>query len=132
MKRIIFMTLSFVTLSLILGGCSTGKENFSTEPGEGYGWKSMQENHKMIKRESEDSTDAEQQKILPLTVTPQPYLVQAGPIETIQRSPEQYLRIWFAPYQDAFGNLHEEAAVQTVVQTGQWYVPNFALAENAA
>ena len=95
-------------LSLILGACSTGKENFSTEPGVGFGWKSMQENHQLIQKEIENTPELEKQKILPLTITPQPYLVQADNIESIQRSPEQYLRIWFAPYQDAFGNLHEE------------------------
>ncbi len=105
-------------LSVVLNACAPlGQESFSSEPGKGFGWKSMQENHQLI----------HQRGILPLAVTPQPYLVQSGPLTTVQRAPEQAIRVWFAPYQDEVGNLHEESALHTVIQTGQWQVPNFSL-----
>jgi len=125
-------SLQLILLSLVLSACTSGKENFSTEPGQGFGWKSMQENNLKIQKGMEESLDAEKQKILPLTITPEPYLVQAGPMDRVERSSEQYLRIWFAPHQDTFGNLHEEAAVHTVIREGQWYVPNFTLDGNVA
>jgi hypothetical protein len=109
--------------SPLLAGCSTGQENFSTEPGAGFGWKSMQENHRRIHSELEDATH-NKGKVLSLTTTPQPYLGQTGSCEGVERVPEQYVRVWFAPFQDVFGNLHEEGAIHTVIQGGHWHVPS--------
>jgi len=108
---------------------TTGKESFSSEPGEGFGWKSMQENHTLIQQQTDETVESQKRGVLTLAVVPQPYLVQAGPLTTVGRNPEQSVRVWFAPYQDEFGNLHEESALHTVIQTGQWSVPNFSLDE---
>jgi hypothetical protein len=120
MNNILRFTLLCLTPVLLNGCAPLGNESFSSEPGKGFGWKSMQENHQLIHQQSTS---------LPLTVTPQPYLVQSGPLTTVQRAPEQSIRVWFAPYQDEGGNLHEESALHTVIQTGQWFVPSFSLDE---
>lgn len=101
-------------LSPILVACSTGQENFSTEPGQGFGWKSMQENHKRIQAELEASQDSVFFQQVPVRVS-------GNNRGDVKRSPERTIRIWKAPYQDADGNFHEEGVVHTVVQRGQWY-----------
>jgi hypothetical protein len=40
----------------------------------------------------------------------------------VQRSPEQHMRVWVAPFQDEGGNFHEASLVHSVIQTGFWHV----------
>ena len=120
----------YIISVLLLAGCSTSHEDFSSEPGEGFGWKSMSENHQRIQAMLMSS---------PLEVKPpviighsSPYTIASAPwTETsgaeVKRIPEQYLRIWVPPYQDAQGNLHEEQAIHTIVQQGQWVLPQGVL-----
>jgi Type IV conjugative transfer system lipoprotein (TraV) len=102
-------------LSPILTACSTAQENFSTEPGQGFGWKSMQENHKRIQAELEAPQDS-------VFFQQVPVMVSWKNRGDVKRSPERTIRIWKAPYQDAYGNLYEEGVIHTVVQGGQWHV----------
>jgi len=44
--------------------------------------------------------------------------VSGGPI----RSNPRVLRLWIAPWEDADGDLHEEAQVHVVVDTGRWLI----------
>jgi len=117
-----------VTL-VLLGGCSTtGRDHFSTEPGKGFGWKSMSETHQLIQRSmgsNEAISPAMQQ---PCIVSP--VSTGASAFEGIQRIPEQQLRIWVPPYQDGQGNLHEESSIQTVIKSGQWKIPSPAIDEH--
>ena len=112
----------------LLGGCTTGQDSFSTEPGKGFGWKSMSETNQIIQNESMGGTvgspplDGAAAPILP--TVPQTYVVSTGNFSGIERIPEQYLRIWIPPYQDPTGNLHEESAIQTVIKGGQWKLPH--------
>jgi hypothetical protein len=116
--------VSVIAFCLGLVGCSTtGQDNFSTEPGKGFGWKSMNETHQIIQREM-GGFNASQ------PITPQPYVVSSANFEGIQRIPEQYLRIWIPPYQDMQGNLHEESSIQTVIKSGQWKLPNPSINEH--
>ena len=39
-----------------------------------------------------------------------------------QRSTPRLLRLWIAPWEDADGDLHEEALVHVVVDTGRWLI----------
>lgn len=117
--------IGFLVAVLILGGCSSGQDHFSTEPGKGFGWKSMTDTHQLIQHEcfQKDITG-----IAP--IVPQPYMVSTANFDGIQRIPEQYLRIWIPPYQDAQGNLHEESSIQTVIKSGQWKLPNPVIDEH--
>ena len=108
---------------LILGGCSSGKDHFSTEPGKGFGWKSMTDTHQIIMKDLSGNAG-----IAP--IVPQPYLVSTANFEGIQRIPEQYLKLWIPPYQDAQGNLHEESSIQTVIKSGQWQLLNPVIDEH--
>ena len=40
----------------------------------------------------------------------------------IHRQPEQHMRIWMAPFQDANGNFHEAAVVHTLQRPSFWQV----------
>ncbi len=112
-------------LPLGLVACTQGQESFSTEPGKGYGWKDMTETqkevHKEIKPESFASVAGN--SIIPVTPIAHPISTSTPGFTSVARIPEQFIKIWFAPYQDPVGNLHEECAVHTVLQTGQWVVP---------
>lgn len=112
------MSRQGIGLIVVLGlsACTSGKDHFSTEPGKGFGWKSMTETHRMMEEEGGIS--------LP-TTKPQPYMVAPGIIDAVERIPEQYLKIWIPPYQDEQGNLHDESSIHTVIQEGQWKLPTF-------
>lgn len=109
---------------LVLAGCTSGREHFTTEPGKGFGWKDMSENHRLIGELGSGAGDVSSP-----TIAPQPYLVTSGVLEGVERIPEQYLCIWIPPYQDPAGNLHEESVVHTVIQTGQWKIPSFTVGD---
>jgi len=118
--------LSYLIPTLLFAGCSAGHENFSSEPGEGFGWKSMSENHQRI--QAMLMTSPLEVKAPVIEGASSPYYVASAPWTEasnaeVKRIPEQYLRIWVPPYQDAQGNLHEEQAIHTVVQQGQWVLP---------
>ncbi len=133
-----YITLSLVAAVLSLTACTTGNESFSTQPGKGYGWTDMRHTHQKIMEE----TDAEKRTssfspdfvatsapiILPeeqhVTVTPTAFPEGMDPSSDIMRAPDQYMKIWFSPYQDAFGNLHESCVVHTIVKHGEWVIPN--------
>jgi len=122
-----FLTLT--ALSFLVIGCTQGEESFSTEPGKGFGWKNMSETNDAIQREMK-AADA-----TPLTTPPAasvlPIIQNAHGQTDVTRIPEQYIKIWFAPYQDESGNLHEECVINAVMQTGQWRVPVVNAGSNA-
>lgn len=136
-----YITGTTMAALLVLTACTQGRESFSTEPGEGYGWKDMTQTQKKIHEETESLSSARSLSpdyiatsspiILPdeqhVTVTPTPFLEGMDPAADIMRSPDKYMKIWFAPYQDDFGNLHENCVVHTIVKHGEWVIPNHAL-----
>lgn len=121
-------TLLSLTAVSLLTACTTGNESFSTEPGQGSGWKSMAETNALIQGKEASKTKVDE--AVPMTTKPDPFWIKHPIAQTflssytsldgVSRVPEQYLRVWFAPYQDKFGNFHEACAVQTVVRAGQW------------
>ncbi len=127
MKKNNHNSIALILLPLFIIGCTQGQESFSTEPGKGYGWKDMTETQKEIHKEitPEGLNPMLMQGLLPIPVTSVTYPIShvSGSLSSVTRMPEQYVKIWFAPYQDPVGNLHEECAVHTVMQTGQWVVP---------
>ena len=127
MKKHNHNAIALILLPLLVIGCTQGQESFSTEPGKGYGWKDMTETQKEIHKEitPEGFNSMPMQGMLPIPVTSVTYPIShvSGSLSSVTRMPEQYVKVWFAPYQDSSGNLHEECAVHTVMQTGQWVVP---------
>lgn len=112
--------LLLTVTTLLVAGCSQGQESFSTEPGKGFGWKHMSATSKAIHQQSDPHEIGQ----APLAFLPPPPLATHATMQQgVARTPEHYLKIWFAPYQDASGNLHEESVIHTVMQTGQWLVP---------
>lgn len=45
-----------------------------------------------------------------------------GAVTTAIRSTPRLLRVWIAPWEDSDGDLHEEAYVHMVVDTGRWLI----------
>ncbi len=114
-----------MVLPLWLMGCTQGQESFSTEPGKGYGWKDMTETQKEVHKEMKAEVDqhAIMNPRIPVIPIAHPVTTFASSASAVTRMPEHFMKIWFTPYQDRFGNLHEACAVHTVLQTGQWIVP---------
>jgi 2-C-methyl-D-erythritol 4-phosphate cytidylyltransferase len=109
-----------IVTTLLVTGCTQGQESFSTEPGKGFGWKHMSATSEAIHQQP-NHHELDQAPLVFPSARP---LTTNNALQTgVARTPEQYLKIWFAPYQDAAGNLHEESVVHTVMQTGQWMVP---------
>jgi hypothetical protein len=129
-----------VALCLVLGltACTQGNDSFSTEPGVGFGWKNMTETQKMVHKAMKEEEGAEAPLSSAFVAESTPILLPessrvvvapaaAGsgldPMTDVMRSPDHYMKIWFAPYQDEVGNLHEECAVHTIVKRGEWVIP---------
>ena len=119
-----------MVMSLILTGCSTASESFDTEATKGVGSKSISEVNAMIdqgKIEGVKGDNDTSKVIAPVLVqTPMPTLNQETIVlsdhSVIHRQPEQHMRIWMAPFQDANGNFHEAAVVHTLQRPSFWQV----------
>lgn len=46
----------------------------------------------------------------------------AAPVSTTIRSAPRILRLWVAPWEDGDGDLHEEAVIHVVADTGRWLI----------
>ncbi|MDP2194323.1 MAG: TraV family lipoprotein [Alphaproteobacteria bacterium] len=110
MKNLIILCLSIVTC--LLSGCTAYEESFSSEPGKGSGWKSMSETY-AIGRSLNERHDSKPSAEKPI------------PIESdgsLKRLPEEFLSVWFAPFEDADHNLYAESSVMTIVKQSQWII----------
>lgn len=128
------------SLSIILGACSTTSETFDCKAGNGVGCKSISEVNQMIDEQGRGKETAgnKQSILLPqhaesfptsiISSTPpkienlktSPTSVPLSEYATVQRKPEEYLRVWIAPFQDEYGNLHEGSVIHTVLKPGYW------------
>lgn len=127
------------TLCLNLCGCSTTSETFDCQPGKGVGCKSISEVNQLVNQQTGGKdTEQDKQSILSHNTEsfPTPIIVANSPgseaskasvnnitlsdTHTVQRMPEEYLRVWVAPFQDQQGNLHEGSIIHTVLKPGYW------------
>lgn len=128
-----------VMLGVTLSGCSTTSETFDCKAGQGVGCKSISEVNQLVDQGSfgsfveRDATLArDKQSVLPLESAPLSTSVISGdslPVEhsnglMVHRMPEEYLRVWVAPFQDQQGNLHEGSVIHTVLKPGYWQLKN--------
>lgn len=139
LKTLMVSALS-VSVSFILGACSTTSETFDCKAGSGVGCKSISEVNQMIDEQGrgKEAAGNKQSMLLPqhaesfptpiISSTPPkienlktaPTSVPFSEYATVQRVPEEYLRVWIAPFQDEFGNLHEGSVIHTVLKSGSW------------
>lgn len=120
-----FVNGFMVVTACILSGCSSYEENFSSEPGKGSGWKSTSETYFMDKGGEMSQKSPYQQKIV--SAQPSQPAEKLIPIESedgcsLKRRPEEFLRVWFAPFEDQDHNLYEESTVMTIVKQSQWVI----------
>lgn len=129
--RKIAVNISLI-LTLTLAGCSTASESFDSEATKGVGSKSISQVNAMIDQGKIEGIQGEgdnqtHQVIAPVVVqTPQPNMnpetIVLSDHSVIHRQPEQHMRIWLAPFQDANGNFHEAAVVHTLQRPSFWQV----------
>jgi|688.fasta_scaffold24332_2 conjugal transfer pilus assembly protein TraV len=126
-KRLTQLVLATV---LVLPGCSSASESFDSEATKGVGSKSISEVNAMIDQGKIDGIrgDGDANKVIApvLVQSPLPALNQETIVlsdhSVIHRQPEQHMRIWMAPFQDANGNFHEAAVVHTLQRPSFWQV----------
>jgi conjugal transfer pilus assembly protein TraV len=141
----LFSLLILIPLSVCLSGCSLHtNEEFDCPAGKGLGCQSVTEIKKKLNQGEidipETTMEAAQRRgvgahlMVPPVIGQTPVAGGASnsfgsmtPIQVvdsngfvIQRTPEQPLRVWIAPYQDQDGNLREASVVHTVVKPGFW------------
>jgi conjugal transfer pilus assembly protein TraV len=128
--------LIFLTLAILLSACSTTSETFDCEPGKGVGCRSITTVNKMIDQGHFAYPPQGTAPLLSPVIAsssqavsealPQALSVSEEIVLTdktvVQRSPEQHMRVWIAPFQDEGGNFHEGSLVHSVIQTGFWHV----------
>ncbi len=120
---------------LLLSACSHYQESSDCPIGQGLGCKSITEVKKKlnageidIPTSSVDDVNISNPMISkPLMHTSlHPQAQQATRVDSqefeIHRVLEKPVRIWFAPYQDHRGNLHEGSVVHTVLSPGFWHI----------
>jgi conjugal transfer pilus assembly protein TraV len=119
-----------VVLSLTLTGCSTASESFDSQATQGVGSKSISQVNAMIDKGQIEGIkgDNESDKVIApvLVQTPIPTFNQETFVlsdhSVIHRQPEQHMRIWMAPFQDANGNFHEASVIHTLQRPSFWQV----------
>ena len=119
-----------VVLSLTLTGCSTASESFDSQATQGVGSKSISQVNAMIDKGQIEGIkgDNENDKVIApvLVQTPIPTFNQETIVlsdhSVIHRQPEQHMRIWMAPFQDANGNFHEASVIHTLQRPSFWQV----------
>jgi len=134
-KNRLFLIATVVSCAF-LSSCTSYEESFSTEPGTGSGWKSMSDTYTLGNAKDKQTVDQEQtpKSTQPLAVSymrdtdaaQRDTLYCAGKSESIERRPEEYLRVWVAPYQDTAGNMVEGYYVRSLMKQGQWVVTSTA------
>lgn len=130
-EKVSQQTLSVsLALCLTLAGCSTASESFDSEATKGVGSKSISQVNAMIdagKIEGIPGDNQVTQVVAPVIVQNPAQQANSETIvlsdhSVIHRQPEQHMRIWFAPFQDANGNFHEAAVVHTLQRPSFWQV----------
>jgi conjugal transfer pilus assembly protein TraV len=115
---------------LVLTACSTASESFDSQATQGVGSKSISQVNAMIDKGQIEGIkgDNESDKVIApvLVQTPMPALNQETIVlsdySVIYRQPEQHMRVWIAPFQDANGNFHEASVVHTLQRPSFWQV----------
>ncbi|MDP3641390.1 MAG: TraV family lipoprotein [Alphaproteobacteria bacterium] len=131
-KNILFL-IAVLTSSCFLSSCTSYEESFSTEPGTGSGWKSMSDTYALghvsdqKEKETENTLEKDVRHLDPLykdaiSDAQRDALYCSGKSESIDRLPEEYLRVWIAPYQDPSGNMVEGYYVRSRMKQGQWVI----------
>ncbi len=131
-KNILFF-IAVLASSCFLSSCTSYEESFSTEPGTGSGWKSMSDTYALghdqdqAEQDTKNMHQKEETSLKPLykdaiSDGQNDALYCAGTSQSIDRRPEEYLRVWVAPYQDGEGNMVEGYFVRSRMKQGQWVV----------
>ena len=124
---------SFLSLTLLLAGCSTISETFDTKAVQGVGLKSISEVNAMVERGELRGLNTDtgvSANTAPLFLTQPPQNISVDEVQLsdrtlVYRQPEKHLRVWVAPFQGQSGNLHEGAVVHTLMHAGYWQMnPN--------
>lgn len=109
-----------------LTGCSTTSETFDCKEGKGVGCKSISAVNKMVDQGNFGEAAGVSNISLPLIAPPKPTIQYVDAPQSddmaINRVKEEHLRVWMAPFQDEYGNLHEGSVIHTVVKPGYWHI----------
>lgn len=112
------------SLSLWVSACTVGHEDFECpNDSAGYGCKSIKQVHELVNNKTSD-------KVITPVVSPVVGSISAQKLDTntvsysdaamVDRTREEKLRIWIAPFQDEQGNFHEPSVIHTVIRPSYW------------
>lgn len=133
MKQLITKS-AFGCMLLSLVGCASYQDNFDCKVGQGFPCHSLSAVKKKMSNNEidlEGTPAAGSMKQTEVSVINSPDLffhdssthqsVESNEM-IIHRVAEKPIRVWFAPFQDEEGNLHESAVVHTVLSSGSWKI----------
>lgn len=113
--------MTLILVGAMISGCSTlGQEEFDCPNNpNGYGCKGLKEVQELINQKTEGT------QIFPVVgnVSGQavdPKSVSFYDHSVINRSSEEQLHVWIAPFQDEQGNFHEPSVIHTVIRPSYW------------
>ena len=102
-----------------LSACAISKEHFDCPHGKGVGCRSItQVNHMVNKGQlgKKPLDEPFQSASLPPALLPEKLYDDVW----VDRRPDRIIKIWFAPFQDEKGDLHEASTLHTVLKPGFW------------
>lgn len=103
-------------------GCALYKAEFDCKYEKGLGCKSISEVNELVDQGQFKDKGKEASGAKNLEVASAQLPIIAFPQGSIQRIPEEHLRVWIAPHLDEQGNFHEASIIHTVIQPGRWQV----------
>jgi conjugal transfer pilus assembly protein TraV len=113
-------TLLSLVLCTHLSACAISKEHFDCPHGKGVGCRSITEVNKMVNKGQLGPTKTPDQpfggSVLPAALLPEKLYQDVW----VNRMPDRIIKIWFAPFQDEKGDLHEASTLHTVLKPGFW------------
>lgn len=112
---------------LVLGGllsaCTAGYEDFDCpNGGTGYGCKTLKEVHELVNSTQDDKVTSPVESPV---VGPQKGCFDGNKVSSqdsaiVDRTKEEQIRVWIAPFQDEQGNFHEPSVIHTVIRPSYW------------
>lgn len=124
--KIVSVSALSVSLSLSLCACNTTSETFDCKAGKGVGCKSISEVNRMVDQGvlGQAGWGTGVNEVAPsMALPPSIPVISEVPFSdalTVHRVQEEHVRVWMAPFQDEWGNLHEGSVIHTVLKPGYW------------
>lgn len=115
-----FSKIAALFLCTQLSACAISKEHFDCPHGKGVGCRSITEVNHMVNKGQLGGTKTLERPFGGASLAPALLPEKLYHDVWVDRRPDRIIKIWFAPFQDEKGDLHEASTLHTVLKPGFW------------